>query len=79
MKILDRDELKIPEDLTVTAEFVRHGGKLYKKGETIPRVAGNDKAVLVATKKAVITGGEQEDDKSQKGKKGKGKGKEEDE
>lgn len=54
MKILDREDLQTPEDLKVTADFVRHAGKLYKKGETIKQVSGNDKAVLVATKKADI-------------------------
>lgn len=54
MKILDMEDLKTPEDLKVVADFVRHAGKLYKKGDTIKQVSGNDKAVLVATKKAEI-------------------------
>jgi len=54
MKLLDMEDLKTPEDLKVTADFVRHAGKLYKKGETIKQVSGNDKAILVATKKAEI-------------------------
>lgn len=57
MKILERDDLQTPEDLKVTADFVRHAGKLYKKGETIKQVSGNDKAILVATKKAEIVEG----------------------
>ncbi|HQI42322.1 MAG TPA: hypothetical protein PK665_14595 [Ignavibacteriaceae bacterium] len=54
MKILEKEDLKTPEDLAVVADFVRHQGKLYKKGEVIKQVAGNDKAILVATKKAEI-------------------------
>lgn len=54
MKILEKEDLKTPEDLVVTADYVRCQGKLYKKGEVIKQVAGNDKAILVATKKAEI-------------------------
>lgn len=59
MKILDREDLQTPEDLKVVADFVRHSGKLYKKGETIKQVSGNDKAILVATKKAEIVEGKE--------------------
>lgn len=61
MKILDKEDLQIPEDLKVIADFVRHGGKLYKKGQVIKAVAGNDKAVLVATKKCEIKESKEED------------------
>ena len=64
MKLLEKEDLKLPEDLVVTADFVRHGGKLYKKGQIIEQVTGNDKAVLVATHKAVIKGTEEVKDKN---------------
>lgn len=61
MKILDKEDLQIPEDLKVTADFVRYGGKLYKKGQVIKAVTGNDKALLVATRKCEVKGSSEEE------------------
>lgn len=57
MKVLKDDELNTPVDMVVTTPpgtLIRVGGKAYKSGETIKAVSGQDKALLLAQKRAEI-------------------------
>lgn len=65
MKILSKEELLVPQDLLVEADYVRYDGKLYKKGNTIKDVTGNDKAILIASKKCSLK--EAKESKKEKG------------
>ena len=57
MKILKDNELNVAVDMKVTTPDgtgIRYEGKLYKNGEVIKGVTGQDKALLMAQRRAEI-------------------------